>query len=387
MIITRLFDAGCVQPPELIDFDHGRDWRNACGTGPYILVDFVPDNAAKLVRNPNYWGTDPVGPGKGNQLPYLDGVKILYIPDLSTRLAGLRTGKIDQMGGITIEDADTLRSQCPDILDEPRGSNYAGVAVMRQELEPFNDVRVRQAMTISIDYDEINQALYKGLGHVPSYPFWYTKANAALYVGLDDPDCPESVRELFSYNPERARELLKEAGYPNGFKTQIILTAAQAEYYSIIKEYWADVGIELEFDIKEGGQMFNILMSREFPALGVTGCSPPALYLQLSSIYYGGKGVGTNYGSINDPIINEVYNKINIAALTDEYEAMKILRDITPHILTQCYAINCPRYPVYTFWWPWLRNYSGEVDVGYSGGLSWARWVWIDEDLKVSTGH
>ena len=57
-----------------------------------------------LVKNDKYWATDPVGPGKGNRLPYIDGMKYLIIPDTSTRRAALRTGKIDQMPSVTVDD-------------------------------------------------------------------------------------------------------------------------------------------------------------------------------------------------------------------------------------------------------------------------------------------
>ena len=68
-------------------------WRNAVGTGPFILTDYLSGSAATLVKNPDYWATDPVGPGQGNQLPYIDGIQYLIIPDVSTRQAALRTGK------------------------------------------------------------------------------------------------------------------------------------------------------------------------------------------------------------------------------------------------------------------------------------------------------
>ena len=65
-------------------------------------------SSVTYTRNPNYWEKDPIGPGKGNQLPYLDGIRDLVIPDLSTRISALRTGKIDAMASVTAEDTQTL---------------------------------------------------------------------------------------------------------------------------------------------------------------------------------------------------------------------------------------------------------------------------------------
>ena len=79
-------DYHSIYPPELWEkYGDLTDWRNSCGSGPFILKDFVPGSSAYLERNDNYWETDPVGPGMGNPLPYLDGVEYLIIPDLSTK--------------------------------------------------------------------------------------------------------------------------------------------------------------------------------------------------------------------------------------------------------------------------------------------------------------
>ena len=69
------------------------NWRNAVGTGTYMLKESVPGSSATLVRNPNYWDKNPIGPGKGDQLPYLDSVKLLIILDPSTRLAAISSPK------------------------------------------------------------------------------------------------------------------------------------------------------------------------------------------------------------------------------------------------------------------------------------------------------
>ena len=85
-----------LMPPEVIKkYGDMREWRNVVGTGPFMLTDYVAGSSATLVKNPGFWEKNPVGPGKGDQLPYLDGVKILVIPDISTAQAGFRTAKFD----------------------------------------------------------------------------------------------------------------------------------------------------------------------------------------------------------------------------------------------------------------------------------------------------
>ena len=84
------------------------NWKNSEGTGPFILKDYVAGSQVIMVRNPNYWMTDPIGSGKGNQLPYLDSVRCLILPDASTRQAAMRTSKIDVLSGQLWEDAGNL---------------------------------------------------------------------------------------------------------------------------------------------------------------------------------------------------------------------------------------------------------------------------------------
>ncbi len=97
--IARMGMYGRVEPPEVVQkYGSLSDWHNNVGTGPFMLTDFVSGSVATLKRNPNYYLKDPIGPGKGNQLPYIDELRYLIIPDGSTREAAMRTGKIDQFG-------------------------------------------------------------------------------------------------------------------------------------------------------------------------------------------------------------------------------------------------------------------------------------------------
>ena len=81
---------GFMYPPELIDkYGDLNNWKNTVGTGPWIITDWVMGSSVTLMRNPNYWGTNPVGPGKGDQLPYADKVIRYVIPDTSTALLGV----------------------------------------------------------------------------------------------------------------------------------------------------------------------------------------------------------------------------------------------------------------------------------------------------------
>ncbi|MBI2850049.1 MAG: ABC transporter substrate-binding protein [Chloroflexi bacterium] len=384
--LSRLGDSVNLHPPEIIKkYGDAKNWRNSVGTGAFMLTDYVPGSTGIFARNPNYWMKDPVGPGKGNQLPYLDSVKVLIIPDASTELAALRTGKIDWLASVAWEDATQMRKTTPALLGVEIPGSSQGKTFMRTDLPPLNDVRVRRAMMMAIDFKAILQNLYDGVGDYNTFPHFYMTAYAGLRFELDDPKMPESVKELYSYNPEKAKTLLKEAGYPNGFKTSVLIQANQVDYYSILKDMWAKVGIDLKLDIRDAGTHAAMGSARSYEALSTTGGQGPTAIFYLGSSIAGESRA--NGSMINDPVINEGLAKIRRAALTDIFEAMKMYRELTPYVMDQAYAIPAVQGTATRFWWPWLKNYSGEYDVGYFNFIGWSGWVWLDQELKKSMGY
>ena len=73
--------------------------------------------------------------------------------------------------------------------------------------------------------------------------------------------------------------------------------------------------------------------------------------------------------------------------LVDPKAPMATFKDSMKYVLDQAYVISRPMYPLTNFWWPWVKNYTGEYSVGYIMNDSWAQWVWIDQALKRSMGH
>ncbi len=382
-------DALYMHPPEVVaKYGDANSWRNSVGTGPYMLSDYIAGSVAILVRNPNYWMKDPVGPGKGNQLPYLDSVRLLIIPDASTRLAALRTGKVDQMSGLTWEDTAQLRKTTPALLEAP-GTIMSGIApiYINTTRKPFTDVRVRRAMLMATDLDRIRKTVNGGLGQILTTPYPLVTGYEALYLGLDDPEMPASVRELYTYNPEKAKRLLTEAGYPNGFKTTVLVASTDADYYSIIKDMWAKVGIDLKLDVRETAVLNNLRGPgvRDYD-LSPGPHAPVSIY--YSGSWFWGLDTSSNLPQVNDPYINKIMPEINRAiVIQGEAVAMGMMKELMKYVLDQAYAIPRPRYNLITMWWPWVKNYSGEYTIGYHNYTTWAQWVWLDQELKKSMGY
>ena len=159
--------AQCLENPDAVKkWGDVSDWHHAIGTGPFILKDFVSNQSATLVKNPNYWGYDERYPQ--NNLPYVDSVKYLIIPDHSEAMELMRIGKIDVMDGVTFKQAQAIQKTNPEILQITLQPAAANSIDPRNERPPFNDIRVRKAMQLAIDLPTISKSYYGGT--VDPYP-------------------------------------------------------------------------------------------------------------------------------------------------------------------------------------------------------------------------
>ncbi len=387
--LSRFGDNHPIYPPEVVQKYGGlENWRNSVGTGPFILTDYVAGSQSVMVRNPGYWEKYPVGPGKGNQLPYLDGVRYLVIPDASTLQAALRTGKIDQMAGVGWEDAAQLRKTTPALQEADAESIGVAKVTMTQDKPPFNDIRVRRAMMMAVDFNAILKNVYGGFGSmksIQSFPFRYVKDYDPLYLDVDAPEFPESAKELYTYHPDKAKQLLKEAGYPNGFKTTMLLISTQVDYMAILKDYWSKVGVDVTLDVKENAVATTLSQNRAYDGLSAQGGQSPAAIFYTSP-HLLGEGAA-NGGRINDPVINKAMDEIRITSLTNMSKAMGQMKELTKYVVDQAFVIPDVLGVKKIFWWPWIKNYSGEFSLGYYNGNGWAEYVWMDQALKKSMGY
>ena len=243
-----------VFPPELwTKYGDLRDWKNNVGTGAFMIDDFVPGTQLSLIKNQNFWNNNPLGPGKGDKLPYVDSMKMIILPDLSTRLSALRTGKIDAMTGITADDAKSLMLTNKELKYAKFIGGVTMDIAMRQDKQelPYKDIKVRQALMMATDFKGMAEVLYGGDAEILVYPI--SKSFTRAYMPMEE--LPEDVQELYSYKPEKAKQYLIDAGYPDGFKAKIVCSSdqSQVDALSVFQSMWAKVGVDLEIQIKEPG--------------------------------------------------------------------------------------------------------------------------------------
>ena len=367
-------------------FPNQKDWQNNLGTGAYMVTDYVPNSAITFTRNPNYWQKNPVGPGKGDQLPYMDGLKILVLPDLSTRLAAFRTGKLDMIGqpALTWEDWGEINRTMPYKPDYvvTYGANIQPTG--REDKAPFNDIRVRQALNYAVDKQDILKNYYQGHGALLGWPYYDLPEYKDLYTPLEQ--LPANVQELVKGgNVEKAKQLLKDAGFPNGFKTSIYASnPVDADFLSIIKAQLIRAGVDLDIKVVDGGVYRNLEQQRTFEAMFYK----PSKQYFLSHYMFELRAESQDCASFFDsPETRAVLATINKTLAIDDKAWRKPLKDITPFMLEQSIAIWLPVSEKYVAWQPWLKNFNGASTLGAFLPWHWSYFSYVDTDLKKSLGR
>ena len=233
MIYTESSHGAMIYPPEVIqEHGHIQDWRNLVGTGPYELTDWVQGSSLTYAKNPNYWGYDEKFPE--NRLPYLDEIRFLIIPDPSTRLTALRTGTIARLTNLTVDEGNAFQKTNPELLMAVSMNNpwSFGFDVRKP---PFDDIRVRTAMQLALDNETINDTLFAGLGDTTPYGM-IRQARVGFYIPFEE--WPQQLKDNYAYDPERAKQLLAEAGYPNGFKTTLEFSPENTFWSNLYYSHW-----------------------------------------------------------------------------------------------------------------------------------------------------
>jgi len=375
-----------IVPPEVIEkYGDMRDWKNIVGTGPFILVDYVPASSLTFEKNPNYWGKDPLHPE--NQLPYIDGINLMVIQDASTRLAALRTAQTDWLTAITLDESKSVKETTPELQWKSRLNENPWVLFMRTDTKPFDDIRVRRALSMAIDRETIVRDYYEGEAHAFCWPVAPYPEYSPMDAFTPIEELPVAVREAYEYHPEKAKQLLAEAGYPDGFKTKILSPniPTYVDHLSLVKEYFEAIGVDMEIDQREWGVFSSIMNSNQHEEMVYSytgGASLPHKCLEI-------KAGGTfNHSIVNEPYLNERFEGIwaheNMA---DQAKRGRLTKEMALYTIEQVYGILFPAGKYYRAWWPWVQNYHGEYSVGYINQYNFPKYIWLDPELKKEMGY
>ncbi len=334
------------------------------GTGPWMLEGHESKVRTRWVRNPDYFV-------KG--LPYIERVEGIDFNDPAPRFAAFITGQLDagpEFPGMMVrhQDVKTAKEKRPNLRFVLFPSNVMNHVGMRTDMPPFNDIRVRKALSMAIDRKGIAEATLP-LGSVPNPP---------VPAGLADWSIP--YKELGegakydAYNPKEARRLLKEAGHGNGFETSVTYATYGSQEIidavQMLARFWKDVGVEVKivekpyaayFASAYQGKYEGMMFGPQFPALDPYNFL--AQYLPEEP---------KNQSHVNDAALTDMI--LNATRTLDEKKRRRIIYDIQKHIAKQVYYLRLHSGIYHAALDPALQDFGPNLGYDYGGRLMAAWW-------------
>ena len=227
----------------------------------------------------------------------------------------------------------------------------------------------------------MGKTLYRGKYQIIEWPIAPIREFEGVYIPLEQ--MSPSNKELFEYHPDKAKQLLADAGYPNGFKSSLMLAQASVDTASVLVEMWAKIGVDVALDVRETAALTTLTRAKKaFEQMTFVSCTAPAVPFKLyDTLWALGSESNYNYSRVNDPKIEAARDQFNLYYF-DVPKRNQLFRDLLPYIYDQVYVLQIPKPYSYVFWWPWLKEYNGELTFCYVTTHSYLYWVWIDQALR-----
>jgi ABC-type transport system substrate-binding protein len=232
MVLDDLKTANCyiASPTAYETLGEQEMQHHPVGTGPFMYESYTAKQDMTFVKNPNYWMKDDAG----QSLPYLDGVKVLSIPDDVTRELKFRNGDMDYLQETSVATAIALQEDGWTLADAPLAGKFMFWFNSTDPTSVFSKPQVRLALEYAINKEEMASTIGASLVE-PSYEVIY---------GMHDLGDPGTTPR--KYDPEKAKQLLTEAGYPDGFDADMVLDSKfNGDFVVAIQQYASKVGINL----------------------------------------------------------------------------------------------------------------------------------------------
>ena len=310
-------NAEVMTAPELVKESGGKLSVKFIGTGPFVLEEHTFRVKSVYVRNPDYWQKDKLG----NRLPYLDRWISYVILDPATRLASFRTGQTDT--GASVGDIAGLVRENPSyVVNISTPATSDGIAFNTKKA-PWNDIRVRRAWNMAFNRERIKAAL--------NQTSWVFNGPMPWVFVSDKPLTYDDLGPDYKYDPEAAKKLLIEAGYPDGkFKTAAKLEFGQS-YADRVVVYQAALktnGIEFELAPLDVPAYQVKWFFRTYDDLTMNHWIQYDWNLNWFANYKFSRTGAQNTSFIDDPEIEKVIKSIKVTTdIAKQREYAKILWD------------------------------------------------------------
>lgn len=219
---------GFIVPKKALEEQGEAFWKDPVGSGPFQLKELARGSHVTFERNPNYWES-----GK----PYLDTVRFDFATDSNSRLLSLKGGQAQIADGIPFSQVNALKASKEVTLQTAKAPLFVGLW-LNHKRAPLADLQVRQAMQYALDREEINRAIFRGVGTIPN-----SQLMALKY------DAPASEVKPYALDVAKAKQLIGQSKFPKGFDISVGYPAGY-DYYKQLGLYlqnaWAQLGIKVK---------------------------------------------------------------------------------------------------------------------------------------------
>jgi peptide/nickel transport system substrate-binding protein len=310
---------------------------------PFLLKVDQPRILAVFEKNPEFYL-------KG--MPYLDGFRMVGITDVAAQKAAFISGKVDSLESVQQPaDMENLKKQVPG-MRVIAATIFNGQAMRPQLQGPLADVRVRRALTMTMDHRTMWEVMYQG------YAFFPTLV-ARHYFGDEFFMSVEQAGENYQFNPTKAKQLLVEAGLPDGFTTTITTAARSGPTYDMIlylqSQWKKQLGVTVNLKQLDTVAATAALYAGQWEGLYPLGCYIPGCwgggdepFLQML------KGAPLNFQKIDDAKIEALYLKQR--GELDPAKRAALLWEYEQYELTQIYAVRYSGLMSFVLFQPWSMN-------------------------------
>lgn len=332
----------------------GTSPETTVGSGPMKLVSWLKGSDQELVRFDGYWknGVD------GKPLPYMDGAKFRFISDTSVALLELKSGNLDYVERIDGKDVPAVKANPALSFQEVPWNGTIYSLGITPNLEPYGtNLKLRQAIHYAIDREAVGKVVGEGIGY-PAY-YWWDETS----VGYN-PSLPK-----YDYQPDKAKQLLRDAGYPNGLDLNITIVARPQDerMAQMLKQMWDAVGFSTTIDSMERLAWLAKAAAQRLQTTTFRYHYAPDADLLSTSVTTGGSANWVNWSDPDmDKCMEDGRSTVDVNQRQQIYErCQRILFD------TAIYA------PI----WKWTRNDVMAAYVkGWDPNYEWPRFkqLWLD---------
>ncbi|MGZ5133692.1 MAG: ABC transporter substrate-binding protein [Flavitalea sp.] len=349
-----------IVPKEVVE-KYGKDFRNhPCGTGPFQFKSWEEGQALILLKNKNYFETDSVG----NKLPYLDAIKTTFYDNKATEFLLFQQGELDFINDIDASFKDEVLTKRGELRGEWKkrirlykhpylNTEYLGILFDSTndlvKSSPTRFKKVRQAMNYGFDRRKMILYLRNSIG-IPA-------ESGFVPAGL--PSFDSSVVQGYTYNPSKARQLMREAGFTEGKNIaaiKLLTISVYGDLASFIAKELEDIGLKVQVEIVQKSLLLEYTAKSQalfFRGSWIADYPDAENYL---SVFYGKNPAPPNYTRYKNPAFDELYERALL--VTSDSVRIKMYQQLDQMVINDA--------PIIPLWYdevirlvnPWIKGFQ-----------------------------